>query len=260
MYDLPALRPVNDLWWAALRDRLRAAGIANAPESRIPVTDRESHWTDPALLFSQTCGYPLLFALGAAVELVATPCYDASGCDGPDYSSVLLVREDAEADELADLRGTTVTYNGADSQSGYNCLRVMVAPLARDGRFFQRAWRSGGHLESAAAVAAGEADVCAVDCVTWALAERTGAAPSGLRILQRSPSAPSLPWITAAGQDRRVVAALREALADMMRDAALAPVREALALKGMAVLPLAAYEPIRTMADAALRSGYPALR
>jgi len=48
-----------------------------------------------------------------------------------------------------------------------NVLRREVAPLARERRFFSEAFMSGRHLDSIALIAAGKADVAAIDCVTF---------------------------------------------------------------------------------------------
>ncbi|KGM31765.1 hypothetical protein P409_25335, partial [Inquilinus limosus MP06] len=101
MYDLPEVRWATDALWAAVAARLSAAGIAAAP-----ALDRESSlpdlWTDPALLLSQTCGNPYVRRHRDRLRLVATPRYAAAGCDGPRYSSQLVVRDDAPGEGLAD--------------------------------------------------------------------------------------------------------------------------------------------------------------
>ena len=91
---------------------------------------RRFGWS-PASILSQTCGYPYATRLRGRVRLVATPVYRAEGCDGARYRSVLLVRADDRAENLADLRGRRVALNADDSQSGHNALRAAVAPLAQ---------------------------------------------------------------------------------------------------------------------------------
>ena len=130
MYQFCGTSEANNAWWAGVRQELVARGMENLPQDLVKVGDRVAHWSDPCLVLSQTCGYPLLYALGAKVHLVATPCYDAPGCDGHNYSSVLLVRADDAREDLESFRGSRLAFNGEDSQSGYNCLRFMLAPLA----------------------------------------------------------------------------------------------------------------------------------
>src|SRR5690606_4036788 len=131
---------------------------------------------------------------------VATPAYAAPGCSGATYRSLLIVAGDSPATGLEDLRGARLAYNGSGSQSGYDVLPAMVAPLAAAGTCFGSTHESGSHRASIAAVATGRADLCAVDCVTHALLQmHAPAALAGTRVLTRSPAAPGLPFVTNAG-------------------------------------------------------------
>jgi ABC-type phosphate/phosphonate transport system substrate-binding protein len=246
MYDLPAMRTATDAWWQGLAAALRRAGLADVPERLI----RDAFdWDSPDLLLAQTCGYPFTTSLAGLVQLVATPCYAAPGCAGPDYCSLLVVRADEPAGRLADLRGRTAAINGPDSLSGYVQLRALAAPLAEQGRFFAALRRTGSHAQSIAAVRTGAADVAAIDAVTHALLARH--APEqieGTRVLQRTPQAPGLPYVTSRQTSPAVLAALRAGLADMLAEPALAPARADLLLTGAEILPAAAYDRVGALA------------
>jgi len=260
MYDLPEMRRAVDDWWRGLRGALGRAGVAAVPEVLTRNGSLEQLWLAPDLLISQTCGYPLTHALAGRVRLVATPCYGAPGCDRADYASIVLVREDHPAAGLADLRGGVCAINGRSSHSGYNALRAEIAPLAGGEAFFSRVIESGGHLASAALVARGEADVCAVDCVTHALVGRyRPAALAGTRVLTVSASAPGLPYVSRADAGADLVARLREALQRAVSDPALAAAREDLLLDDIQVLGLEEYARITAMEEAAAAAGYPEL-
>jgi hypothetical protein len=124
----------NQALEAAVRELLLARGIAvSSPSS--PPADLLSHWRQPDLLLSQTCGYPLVTLL-PEVQTVGCFHYSAPGCEGIDYRSLLVARAADNARSLADFRGRRAICNSPDSQSGYNVLLKMVAPLAREGRFF----------------------------------------------------------------------------------------------------------------------------
>jgi hypothetical protein len=257
MYDLPEIAGATDAWWRGLARAFRREGIAEVPDRLTRGEDLFRHWSSPDLLFSQTCGYPLIHALAGRVALVATPCYRAEGCAGPEYRSVVVVRADSAVTEPAQLRGGTCAVNSRDSQSGYNALRALVAPLSRGGRFFGRVVMSGGHRESLALVAAGEADVAAIDCVTHALlARHAPTALAGTRVLCHSAAAPGLPYVTAAGADVTLLRRLRAGLRRAFDDPGLAAVRDDLLLAGMEVLPLAAYGRIAELEAAAGALGY----
>ena len=114
---------------------------------------------------------------------------------------------------LADLRGKVAAINQPDSHSGSNALRALIAPLGRDGRFFGRVEVGGSHAASLAMVAAGAADVAAIDCVSHALlARHRPAALAGTGVLCRTAAAPALPFVTRADAGADLIERLRAAL------------------------------------------------
>ena len=260
MYDLPEVAAATDAIWSGLARALAREGVPDVPDRLTRGPDSQASWLAPDLLFSQTCGYPLTHALHGRVRVVATPTYDCAGCDGPAYSSAIVVRADDPARGLEDLRGRNAAINAPVSQSGYSALRAAVAPLARDGRFFGRVVQSGEHAASLALVRGGEADVCAVDCVTHALlARHRSAAVDGLRVLATSPMAPGLPYVTRATAADDLLARLRAALFAALDDPELAAAREAVFLTGAEVLPDTAYDRILELERDAESRGYPQL-
>lgn len=260
MYDLPEVKQASGAWWQGLARAFRAEGIEDVPDRLETVASPYDHWRQPDLLFSQTCGYPLTHAIAGQARLVATPVYAAPGCTGASYCSLVIVGENNPATSLEKLRGARVAYNSTDSQSGYNVLRAMVAPLAQGGKFFASTTATGGHRASIAAVASSAADLCAVDCVTHALLRlHAPTALAGTRVLCTTPSAPSLPYVTAGGAGDDLVEALRAGLDRALTDTSLAAARDDLRIAGAEVLPLAAYDVMLEMEQAAVKAGYPTL-
>ncbi len=260
MYDLPELTAATDAWWAGLRRHFAAQGFRDLPEALNRAGDPVERLKAEGLLFAQTCGLPLTSKLKDHVQLVATPRYAVPGCAGATYVSWIVVRQDDPAKSIADLRGRRAAYNDEGSQSGYNTLRAMLAPLAKDGRFFSAAIESGAHRRSLAMVKAGAADVAAIDCVTFALIARV--APQevqGIRVLRASGTAPGLPYVTATSTAPTDVQRLQDGIAAAFADPELAETRAALALDGCEILPRAAYEAIPAMESAAIAAGYPRL-
>lgn len=260
MYNPPEAPAASASLWQGLARHFRRAGIADVPDRLMVGAELPSHWLSPDLLFSQTCGYPLTHALIGQVKLLATPCYDAPGCEGAGYCSFLMVPVDSPATSVADLRGKRAAVNTPDSQSGMNALRAIVAPHAQQGRFFAQVIESGSHAASLDLVANGAADVAAIDCVSLALYRRYGR-PSVTRVraLCQSSGAPSLPFITSGKASHVTVMRLRDGLRAAMADPALADARQALLLRDVMLLPDSAYEPILEMERAARRLGYPIL-
>lgn len=257
MYDLPELREVHDDLWRGLARAFKREKVPGVPDRLTRSGALEHDWRAPNLLFSQTCGYPLTHAWRGRLQVVATPVLAAPGCRAADYCSMLLVRAGDPARRLADLRGRVAAINSTDSQSGCNALRAAVAPLARDGRFFGRVVQSGMHAMSLAMVATGEADVCAVDCVTFALLRRyRPVAVEGLRVLARTRRAPALPYVTRADAPRGLVQRLRAGLFAAFADPAVDAAREALFLQDVTVLPDDAYDRILRMERRVRSLGY----
>lgn len=260
MYDLPELAVATAAWWAGLRHHMMEAGVAGLPADLAHPEDRHAHWLDPDLVFSQTCGYPLTHELKGKVRLLATPRYAAKGCEAATYVSQVVVRADDPAASIADLKGRRAAYNDAASQSGYNVLRHLVAPLAKGRSFFAAVIESGAHRRSLAMVREGTADVATIDCVTFDLLSR--AAPNeaeGIRVLCATARAPALPYITSLHTPPERLAQLRYGLAAACADPALAATRATLLIAGCETLPLAAYDEILVIERAARAAGYPEL-
>jgi ABC-type phosphate/phosphonate transport system substrate-binding protein len=257
MYDLPEIRSATTKWWERLAHALRQEGIGDVPDALWRGDDYRMPWTQPDLLLSQTCGYPLTHELREKISLVATPCYSAEGCSGPNYCSVVIVHDDNRAAELSDLQGSSCAINNRNSQSGYNALRALVAPISSGGRFFSDVKVSGSHLNSIAMVHNREADVAAVDCVTYALLKRhRPSALTAIRTLCLTPHAPALPYVSRANAGSDLLQKIRRGLQAACSDAALSNCRETLMIREFQFLEASAYECIIEMETAAIEHGY----
>lgn len=242
MYDWPEIRDATDRWWAGIARHLGADVPLSRPE------DFTAPWFRDDLLLAQTCGYPFTHALKGQVSYAATPHYDAEGCAGADYCSMIFARVTGAP---AEFRGSTAAVNTPDSMSGMLALKLVFAPHAQEGRFFSGAIETGGHLNSLAAVREGRADVCAIDSVCVALARRyRPQALEGLVEIARSPAVPGLPLITRAGDPVR----LREGLRRAFADPELKEARAALLLSGVSVLDEGEYARI-TRLEAEMEQG-----
>jgi ABC-type phosphate/phosphonate transport system substrate-binding protein len=261
MYDFLELRRAHDALWAALADRLAAAGVIDVPRLLTRSLGHFDVWRHPLLLLGQGCEYPLAKSFVGRVKVVATPRYAAPGCEGASYRSAIVVRAEESAEDLADLRNRRCAINEADSNSGMNLLRAAIAPLSGGAPFFESVVLSGSHRRSVEMVAAGEADLAAVDCVSFAHFQRLyPAAVAGLRILCWSPHSPSLPFITARDTSDSTVEALRAALADVFAAPALSSVRELLLLEGVDLEPDADFTVVLRLERQAAELGFPAIR
>ncbi len=260
MYDLPEVRGALDGLWDGLARHLRREGVAGVPDRIVHDRPFRELWTDPDLRFSQCCGYDLVNGYANTLQPIATPHFDAPECEGCEYASVIVVREDCAAADVSEMRGAVCAVNEHNSHSGMNALRALVAPASRDGRFFSRVETSGAHAASVEMVGNGGADIAAIDCVTYALLQRhRPAALAGVRKLCRTERAPALPYVTRRTVDADTVARMRTALFRTFADPKLAAAREALLLKDVEVIPVSAYRRITAFQDLAARHGFPRL-
>jgi ABC-type phosphate/phosphonate transport system substrate-binding protein len=227
------------------------------PEARVVESgsDLSAFWRRDDLLLSQTCGYPLTHDLRGAVQLVATPCFDAPGCVGPYYSSALVTHVDAPFAALESFRGSTVAFNQIDSNSGFNALRQVIAPLARGGRFFGSSLQTGSHIASLHAVAERRADLAAIDCVTMAFVrDEQPALAHAVKQIGWTQASPGLPLIASKAVPADRIAALRSALNEAL---AIRPERaRRLRLKGFEMLSIEDYARITQLEHEAIELGY----
>ncbi len=256
-YELPETRAAQDALWTIIARHLARQGIADVPSRLTRGRPVPALLADPRLLFGQCCGYDVVYGFADSVAVLATPEYDAPGCNGSDYRSFVLVRADSPATTLDDLRGATCVVNGFNSHSGTNALRALVAPLSRAGRFFASVKVSGAHMDSLAMLQAGAADVMAMDCVLHALlARHRPQALAGTRILCQSDPAPAPPFVTALAADATAIAPMRGALADAFSDDQARAPLATLLLRGVAFRPVSDYARIVACEAAALARGY----
>ncbi len=230
MYDMPALQPANDRFWQAIRNLL-GEGPAHLSRDH----DFMTIWQSPDLLLAQTCGMPFRTRLHGHVALIGTPDYGLPGCPAGHYNSVLVVHKDATGTRLSDFAGSTLAYNDGFSQSGWAApMNHLRAAHIHIGDLY----RSGGHANSARAIAEGRADIAGLDALTWKLLQEHDPALAGqLRELETTPPTPGLPYITAGSRDPvPIAAAIRHAIETLApRD------RAALHLKGLETIPARDY-------------------
>jgi ABC-type phosphate/phosphonate transport system substrate-binding protein len=260
MYDFPELRPATDALWQAVAERLRRAGVTDVPDFLSHDLTHHESWAQPHLMLGQSCGFPAMTDFADQLRIVAAAIYNAPGCADATHCSFIVVPAASSARELKDLRGSRFALNAWDSNTGMNLPRLAFAPFAESGRFFSAIVVTGSHAASLASLAEGRADIAAIDCVSHALLLRLrpelGAAT---RILARTQSGPSLPFVTARGNSEDLDGMLRSALTDALADPALAATREALLLDGIVAASAADYDILVRYRDAARQFAYPVL-
>ena len=261
MYDLPEAAWALDALWGGIKGSLERHGVDDVPDALVHDRPLRDLWSDPDLFLSQCCGFDIVKSYTRTLVPLATPRYAAPGCEGCRYRSVVIVPSESDAAMLEDLRGGVCAVNGPESHSGMNALRALIAPISGGCRFFAEVRETGAHADSVALVAGGEADVAAIDCVTFALLERhRPAAFEGTRVLCHTDFGPGIPYVTRTEFSAGTVGRMRAAIADAFADPGLAEAREALFLAGVEVLPHDAYYALVEFERRAVSLGYPKLQ
>ena len=228
MYDMPALQPANDRFWALIRGHL-----GFGPDHLTRDADVWDVWLNPELTFAQTCGMPYRTRLHGKVQLVGTPDYGLAGCPPGHYRSIFVSRRDDPRD-LGQLAQGTFAFNEKLSQSGW---AAPMVHLERRGQRPGNIMATGGHAQSAAAVADGKADFAALDALTWEMLKSHSDLGAVLRESGTTVPTPALPYITAKWKDAAAIAhAVRAAIADLSRSD-----RELLHLRGLIDIPAGSY-------------------
>ena len=228
MYVAPQqVSQANEQWLTRILELLQQ------PRGDARGLDSLALWRSAHLLLSQTCGYPLLTQLRGQVQVIGRPQYEWSDSSGGEHCSVIVSRDADPRRDLGAFAGSRGVINDLHSNSGMNLLRHRLAPLQRGGRFFASVAVSGAHRQSLRWVREGWADLAAIDSVTFAyLARYAPAEVAGLRVVARTASSPTLPYITAlnAGPDgaERIRQAMNTALLQLPEVAATLGLREVL--------------------------------
>jgi ABC-type phosphate/phosphonate transport system substrate-binding protein len=223
MYDWPEVQAETDVLWESLRDHLLGAGI-DAPATLARGGDPWTHWLNPSLALSQTCGLPFSAKLTGKTVLLGAPDYDLAESPKGTYRSVVIAR--TEGAEVMDLRGAKFAYNMRESQSGWAALDKVLSIEEHFGELVQ----SGAHRNSIISVAEGHSDCASIDAVSWALAQKVEPAAAQVHAIAVTPPTPGLPFITGQANDGKAKA-MAEAIS--LAIAALpASIRSPLHLRG----------------------------
>ncbi len=236
MYDFASVRGATDRFWQAIR-----AALGKGPETLMRDGTVWEAWQHPDLLLSQTCGLPYRARLHGKVTLIGTPDYGLPGCGPGDYNSVFVARADDPREALSEFQGARFAVNSATSQSGW---AGPIIDARSKGVRFGDPVKTGAHAASARAVAAGQAEIAALDAVSWHFMQQEEAFARRLKVVDTTSPTPGLPYITSLDGDPQ---ALFDAIAQAISDLPDAD-RTALSIKGIVRIPAEKYLAVPTPA------------
>ncbi len=234
MYDRPENAAAHDALWSLIRDGLRERGLA-APDTLDRVTHHMEGWASDHLVLGQICNMPWRTIFRHRVTLIGASDYGLPDASAGHYYSVFVVRADDPATCPQDCDGYRFAYNEPMSQSGWGGPAQWAAA---NGLTLNRARYTHAHRASLHDVAVGEADLAALDAITWRNLQKFDPLAEKVRVIGRTHTTPGMSFITAKGRDP---APYFDAIADAIRD--LPPGhRDMLGLQGIVRLPLSDYD------------------
>jgi phosphonate transport system substrate-binding protein len=203
------------------------------------------------------CGLQYVLANDSGVlpglQLLAAPVMCAPRyADQPVYFSEVIVRQDAAAHSLADLRGATWAYNEPTSHSGFCIMHYTLAVRGEDAGFFGRELGSGSHLRSLELLLSGDIDTTAVDSTV--LEQELRSRPElaqRIRVVETLGPSPMPPVVASRALPITLRERVRAALLSMHLDAQGATILEAAAVRRFVGVADSDYDPIRHMAGVA---------
>jgi ABC-type phosphate/phosphonate transport system substrate-binding protein len=243
-----------------IADQFAAHGLTEPIEVVTEVGDLDEFWLRRDLLLGQACGFPLMTRLAGKVTLLGTLGYAFPGCEGHCYRSFILVRADSGLYTLKDLQGRIAAVNQWHSHSGMNAFRLALAPHARRGRHFSRVIESGSHRASLSLLQRREADVAAIDCITYGYLRRhTPQALDGVRVLHETASMPGLPLLSSLQAGDSLYQLARTVLAKILQTGPGDGAAKRLGLTGFTETRMSDYCVIVDAEQQAISCGYPQL-
>jgi ABC-type phosphate/phosphonate transport system substrate-binding protein len=215
-------------------------------------------YRSPDLLLGHTCGYPYMVHWKQSHQLLAVPEFDITGCQGTQYASWFTCRSDDARHSLESFCGATAAINAPNSNSGMNVLRHAVSRFARDGQFFNRTVVTGSHSNSLHALAIGDADIAAIDPVSYHhIMQCEPSLESAIKILGQSVHTTALPFMTRRNEPisrALLLQALNQCVEQSERD-----VLECLRLTRFNRVSESDYDALMRLESDAVSAGYPAL-
>ena len=235
------LAPPSEAVFAALEARLRT--VLSAAQVDL------SGSFDAGFAVGQICGITFANAPPGQLRYLATMVADSPSVPAGHYNSLLITRRDGGlATPVAfDPARHKAVINETGSFSGNLTFAAHMATRHDTG--LGTVLRSGAHISSIGMVARGEADLAAIDRISFALASK--AVPgdvAGVSVIGETAPHPGVPFVADAGLPENVIISLRDAILAFRDDAAWAEMKAILGLSDIIVLDQDIYPPMARVA------------
>ena len=181
-YDHPSTRPTLQRVWREAQTLLRNRGVAGLPVELDTTTPYQALWQQPQLALSQCCGLDLFQPDTAAITPFAAPVITALDVSPGEYFSHIVTRSGSN------LEVPRVAVNNLFSHSGHTAILLWLKKQDIE-RF--TIIETGSHAMSVLALRNKQADVAAIDALSWPQLDT-----AGIVIVDASDPAPAPPFVT----------------------------------------------------------------
>jgi len=215
-YPFRQLEDAYALFWSYLRTALRDRDI-DAPDTLAKTEDFRAHWATSDLLLSQCCGYHIA-TKAQKLEAVGVPHFLLKDIKPGQYKSVIVARKSDPAKHISEFRGRRAAFNEDQSYSGHTALLGEIPEKLRVRDFFSTTVPTGSHICSMEAVAKNQADVAAIDQVSFGLiSEGYPDLAAQLHDIGKTKAAQAPPYVTSSARPEEEIDAIRDALVTTSR-------------------------------------------
>lgn len=229
MYDMPEYRSQTDALWKSIQSGLHKRGIDLLVDFYRPETDHDAEilLAHPRLLFSQTCWGPISCGLAPDLHILAQPDFSPyPGGEGPLYRSAIIAtgrgintappQGRGGQIPVEKLTGKRLAFNDRASLSGYLAITAdMTSATGQRKAFYSHGEHSGAHRHSVQMVAAGKADVAAIDCRTWAMLQGHEPAVKNVHVIGWTQARKGLPYVCSPKIEDDLKAFMTETLVEL---------------------------------------------
>lgn len=203
------------------------------------------------------CGLPFALHQRVANQLQAlvAPVMQGSRYDNcPVYFSDIIVNNNSNFQNFADLKGKTFCYNDTGSNSGYNLVRHRLLKSQYPPHFFGQVIQSGSHQNSMRWVVEGLAECAAIDSTVLEQLRDCPPFYEQLRVIDTIGPCPMPPVVASQRLGSEFLMTLQSALCQPDRELQEAMKRSH--IQRYAVVQSEDYQAIAISYDTAVKAGY----
>ena len=245
MYGCLLPTETNRILWEAIRINLSTSVLSAAPDALNDLQSCHKLWTaGSSLLFTQTCGYPLINGYSNYMKVVGTPIYNAPGCHEAYYRSALITstqhhknhksnninNNDDLLEFLQSKDSISIAVNSFESCSGFLMFLSALAEVNNDNNSsldyskkykairISRIVVTGSHIGSIKCIQNNIADIASIDCISLELARiHCPGLYEKIRIIGLSPLGLAPPYATYIDASTDLLESLRRGLQSMIK-------------------------------------------